>query len=549
MVTKPEAHQSVCSRNSHNRGSQVDLFGSLPPPITLPKMPGGKPKPISFQAGGSPRAARGVRGVVRGVTTARASSAPERSRSDEASDGMHVRHSSALTVLLTGVGRKRSALELKSWIACVLTLDGRDKVTKVLQYTSRLLTWYFAGLATKCNSNGEDASGVAGGSLSLLAAAISSPALRGKLYVALSERFNALYKAFVTSRKAFRMGRSFIELDKLVSMGWGDYIRYFLANPLEGGVGNTVTRSLERFDTHTIHEGDEDEASWDGEGDQFSDDKEEKKSDHGDYAKEVRIPGRPHLPSRISSNVGWGPTTAISSGKQDQSNKKMTHTVSEIGAQMYKPSPTRTSSAGSFNQIRDASISTSIVPSPPDPIWKLLGGSLKLIGLMGFWAFDNISFMTNAGFLDPITLDSTSSVSDPKRDRLRRKKRASEIAGRFYFMGGLAGLYVNSRSLWAHRNGALKEAQVKLSKAMASAPSNDARNFSEAKDELKEVEARHFVLFLAFLKSCCDVMVFSNNPGIDLHLKLRGKKNHEGLHCLGGLVSASTVLYNNFPNE
>jgi len=504
-----------------------------------------KPKPISFQAGGS-------RGAARGVTTAgssRASSATERSRNEEASDAMRaVRHSSALTVLLTGVERKRSPFELKSWIACVLTLDGRDKFTKVLQYTSRLLTWHFAGLATKCNGNGEDVSGIAGGGLSLLAAAFSSPALRGKLYVALSERFNALYKAFVTSRKAFRMGRSFIEIDKLVSMGWGEYIRYFLAHPLEGGVGNTATSGVERFDTHTIHEGDEDEASWDGKSDRCSDDEEEKKLDHGDYAREVHVPGKPHLPSKISSNVGWGPTTAISSRKQDHSNKNMTHTVSEIGAQMYKPFPTRTSSVGSFNQVRDTNTSTSLVPSPPAPMWKLLGGSLKLIGLMGFWAFDNISFMTNAGFLDPICLDSTPSVSDPKRDRLQRKKRASEIAGRFYFVGGLAGLYVSARSMWAHRNGALREAQVKLSKAMSSASSDDAKNLSEAKDELKEVEARHFVLFLAFLKSCCDVMVFSNNPGIDLHLKMRGKKNHEGLHCLGGLVSASTVLYNNFPN-
>ena len=67
-------------------------------------------------------------------------------------------------------------------------------------------------------------------------------------------------------------------------------------------------------------------------------------------------------------------------------------------------------------------------------------------------------------------------------------------------------------------------------------------------DALKKVEQKHFELFLALLKSICDVTVFSNNPGIDLHLKLRGKKNHEGFHCLCGLISASTVLYNNFSN-
>jgi hypothetical protein len=65
---------------------------------------------------------------------------------------------------------------------------------------------------------------------------------------------------------------------------------------------------------------------------------------------------------------------------------------------------------------------------------------------------------------------------------------------------------------------------------------------------LKKIEQKHFELYLALLKSICDVTVFSNNPGIYLHLKLRGKKNHEGFHCLCGLISASTVLYSNFPN-
>jgi hypothetical protein len=43
-------------------------------------------------------------------------------------------------------------------------------------------------------------------------------------------------------------------------------------------------------------------------------------------------------------------------------------------------------------------------------------------------------------------------------------------------------------------------------------------------------------------------MVFSNMPGIDLHKRFRGKKNHEGFHCVCGLISAGTVVYNNFPD-
>jgi hypothetical protein len=55
---------------------------------------------------------------------------------------------------------------------------------------------------------------------------------------------------------------------------------------------------------------------------------------------------------------------------------------------------------------------------------------------------------------------------------------------------------------------------------------------------------------VALAKSCCDVLVFSNNPGVDLWKRSRrGAPMHEGFHCLCGLVSASAVLYNNFPNS
>ena len=36
-----------------------------------------------------------------------------------------------LSVVRAGLCQKRSPLEIKNWIACVLTLDGRDKFTKV----------------------------------------------------------------------------------------------------------------------------------------------------------------------------------------------------------------------------------------------------------------------------------------------------------------------------------------------------------------------------------------------------------------------------------
>ncbi|KAL7448257.1 hypothetical protein ACHAWC_000480 [Mediolabrus comicus] len=241
-----------------------------------------------------------------------------------------------------------------------------------------------------------------------------------------------------------------------------------------------------------------------------------------------------------------------------------------MGRGMYRPYPSQSSTSfGSYTQLKDGTTlakkttSSSCPPPPPTPAWKLIGGTLKLLGLMGFWAFDNFSFLTTSGFLDPIHLGNPTSTSNSSGAtksnsvtsvRTRRKKWASENAARCYFMGGLAGLYVNLRSFWIHRNGALAEARRKYHDGSSDDSSNDDNGDAQAqaqqqrRNALKKIEQKHFELFLALVKSICDVTVFSNNPGIDLHLKLRGKKNHEGLHCLCGLISASTVLYNNFPN-
>ena len=43
--------------------------------------------------------------------------------------------------------------------------------------------------------------------------------------------------------------------------------------------------------------------------------------------------------------------------------------------------------------------------------------------------------------------------------------------------------------------------------------------------------------------------VFSNMPGIDLHLKYRGKKMNEGVQSVFGITSALTVIYNNYPKN
>ncbi|KAL9186990.1 hypothetical protein ACHAXT_010710 [Thalassiosira profunda] len=487
----------------------------------------------------------------------------------------------ALSVIRSGLSAKRSPLHIKNWIACVLTLDGRDKVTKVLQYTSRLLCWHFAGLAKTTAVVGPAASETAVAGASVLAGLSSNQEVRKQLYLALSQRFGALYKSLVNSRKAFRMGRSIIEMDKIKSMGWGEYLGYMLTHPLADGAANEAggddekdvqkigemgngIHSLSRYDTHPIpeegeesHDEDEgdDEASW-SEGDSG----EEEKKLESPPRKVASRPGRPKLPTKVSSNIGWGPSTtseaatsALTPTKQSapkpSARPPPPRTVSEMGRRMYRPFPERSSSVGSsYNQVKSpyTTPSSVIVASPPTPAWKLVGGTMKLLGLMGFWAFDNLAFLTGSGFLDPIGLGSSKSDGgNVSKERLDRKKRASMNGARCYFLGSIGGLYVNVRAMWEHREGPLAEARRRVLKAERV---GDADEALEAKTSLKKLERKHFSLLLALLKSCCDFAVFSNNPGVDLHLKLRGRKNHEGLHCLFGLTSAATVIYNNFPN-
>jgi len=62
---------------------------------------------------------------------------------------------------------------------------------------------------------------------------------------------------------------------------------------------------------------------------------------------------------------------------------------------------TSSTSFGSYKQLRDATSTSTLAKktlSPHTPAWKLIGGTLKLLGLVGFWAFDNLSFLTSSGF-------------------------------------------------------------------------------------------------------------------------------------------------------
>jgi hypothetical protein len=184
------------------------------------------------------------------------------------------------------------------------------------------------------------------------------------------------------------------------------------------------------------------------------------------------------------------------------------------------------------------SVSGEASKEPSTPMWKLVGSAIKMLGLFGFWTGDNIAFLTQSGMFDDYRQDAATRMAMRKQ----WQTRASETANRCYFAGAVAGLVTSLRSYLNYRNNTIRALKQQVDQA------EDEDEKQVATESLETAEAKQFVLFLALAKSCCDVLVFSNNPGIDFWKKRTGRKMHEGLHCLCGLISASTVIYNNFPN-
>jgi hypothetical protein len=439
-----------------------------------------------------------------------------------------------------GVTKKASPYALQSWSALALTLDGRDKITKVLQYSSRFLGWWFAAGSNNGN-NGH------------------------------SQRFLNLYKSLSTSRKAFRLGRSFIELEKLRSMGLVGFFLWHLQSQIDG----------------TSSGGDDDDGEFQGE--------------------QQQEPPKTFV-RKASSNIGWGPPAMTSTTtttlafddddddeqqEQKSSRRALTpllyRSLSSLAyRRMYRPLMSKISQT----------LGTTSGEKPTTELWKTIGSAVKLMALLGFWAGDNVNFLVSSGALDDYNYSNFSRLAN----RAKWQTVASTRANQAYFAGGLAGLFVNYKSYvsfkrekWARAKERLMEATSKQQQEESSSSSAPPEYQERAKQEWTKVQEQHMTLFLALLKvcvcvcllwslvlflllffickfthltsltsfcccfphvplvlfqkSCCDVMVFSNNPGIDLHKKWRGKKNNEGIHCLLGLISAGTVLYNNFPDS
>jgi hypothetical protein len=191
--------------------------------------------------------------------------------------------------------------------------------------------------------------------------------------------------------------------------------------------------------------------------------------------------------------------------------------------------------------------------------WKATSSALKSIGLIGYLLGDNLNFLTSSGALDNYSLSDQDRLSHRKRFQTLVGKRSNQS----YFFSAIIGLFTNTYTYYRFLQQQKNTAMLIQGEQRQADDNNNSSDAEEQNGEgqiqnttiqqkttiTKEQQQKQFTLFLALFKSCTDVIVFSNNDGIDLHKKWRGRKNHEGLHCLCGLLSAGTGLYSNFPND
>jgi hypothetical protein len=298
-----------------------------------------------------------------------------------------------------GFQRKATPLAIKSWAALLLTLDGRDKITKVCQYVSRLLGWWLAGGPHKNQSI----------------------------------RFTALYKSFAMSRKAFRLGRSFIELENIRSMGLLGLIFWHIQNNLE---------------------------------------------DNEEGSEKPKCPKT--IVRRASSNIGWGPMTYL---EEQENRPSLARSLSNVAYQnMYRPLLSRMTSKFASTD------------KPSVEVWRAFGSVLKMFGLIGFWAGDNVNFLSSSGAFDDYSL--------PSKERLEKRNRIQSLASKrgaqSYFVASVAGLLTNWYSYVVFRRDKLAKAEEHLKEAVEESLEDQDKTLQL----VTLMKQKQFSLFLALLKVC-----------------------------------------------
>ena len=343
----------------------------------------------------------------------------------------------------TSLRSKKSPWSTKPWIDLSLTLDGRDKITKVIQYTSRLLGFYYESLLS-LNTSASDAKQLA---------------LKAK-------QFRNLQKSLTSSRKAYRFGRSIIEINKLREMGLLELIAQYLIKHM-GRAFNCLqirngTAANDDDKQHLVGK----KITWHSE---VCNQKQFEEIKPSSSTKSFK----PTLPRCVSSNVGWGPGA----------NKHSMRKAFPFSSYLYSSMSTGLDDQ-SDKELNDI------------PLAKLVATCLKLSGLAGFWAADNVSYLYSVGFFD---------------SAIERRKKTSIFATRSYFLAATSGLYLNIKEFLRHRSGPLRDA---AQKTMQLRQAHHCQNLNEeslgiktdrdelekAFQDLKNAQRKHFKNSLALLK-------------------------------------------------
>jgi hypothetical protein len=165
--------------------------------------------------------------------------------------------------------------------------------------------------------------------------------------------------------------------------------------------------------------------------------------------------------------------------------------------------------------------------------------------MMGYYLGDNVVFLTASGMLD------NHHHKDAASRLLQRQEfqgRVGTISNRCFFVGALTGLLLGLQSYYEFLEATRDLTRRKDKKETEDDDEGAAKgDGSLADEELARLQRQRLLLLMGLGKSCCDVLVFSNNPGVDLWKKWRGTKMNDGLHATAGMLSAASVLFTKWP--
>jgi hypothetical protein len=293
---------------------------------------------------------------------------------------------------------KASPYQLRPWVQLSQTLDGRDKITKVIQYTARFLAFYYDSLVRYYQTwKQRDRLG-----------AEWSPAY----YQFQATRFRKLQKALSDARKAFGLGRSWVEYQKLKDTG----VLQWLYMHIE---------SFKQSATQLPHS----------------------------ILSQVNA----IIPNSIPSNVSF--------------------------------------TLASFRSYLDSMPRTQVVGrTHPQPLpWRTIVHSTRLASMVAFWAFDNLAFLSSAGFLDTVslTLPFIQKGKDPNKNHsIHVGPIASRFANRIFFFSSLINLVTSWNDWKEHQQKALQEAWDEYSRHHGAQALSDTKTEEDTLQEPLQVEKR-----------------------------------------------------------